>query len=122
MVTKRRLSRVLKLPTTVEKGGLRSTTGYSGLVEAVISVFIFSIFSMDRCCCNTNLTTTSTTTLTLCFCWCLSLSLSVSFLLWASFFHFSLGLQTLIPHTIEYIFTLLFVPLFFANTFSTKEK
>lgn len=33
---------MLKLPTTLVKGGLRSITGYSGFVDAVMSVFIFA--------------------------------------------------------------------------------
>lgn len=41
MVTKRRQSRELKFPTTLVKGGFRSNTGYSGFVDAVMSVFIF---------------------------------------------------------------------------------
>lgn len=31
---------MLKLPTTLVKGGFRSMTGYSGFADAVISVFI----------------------------------------------------------------------------------
>lgn len=34
---------MLKLPTTLVKGGFRSITGYSGLAEAVMSVFIFDV-------------------------------------------------------------------------------
>lgn len=32
---------MLKLPTVLVNGGFRSTTGYSGFADAVISVFIF---------------------------------------------------------------------------------
>ena len=35
---------MLKLPTTLVNGGLRSITGYSGFVDAVMSVFIFASF------------------------------------------------------------------------------